>query len=56
MNRFLAFLRIVPPEAQLSHWRRDYDAMRDVMFFHEPPSFDELLRVVGAFQDRFNGG
>ena len=48
-------LRLVPPEAQLSHWRRDYEAMREAMFFREPPTFDEVLRLVGEFQDRFNG-
>ena len=48
-------LRLVPPEAQLSHWHRDYEAMREAMFFREPPTFDEVLRLVGEFQRRFNG-
>lgn len=47
-------LRLVPPEDQLPHWRRDYDAMRESMFFGEPPHFDEILRVVGEFEGRFN--
>jgi len=28
--------------------------MRESMFFGEPPQFDEVLRVVGEFQDSFN--
>ena len=29
--------------------------MREAMFFREPPTFDEVLRLVGEFQDRFSG-
>jgi hypothetical protein len=47
-------LRLIPLEDQLPHWRRDYDAMREAMFFGEPPAFQAILRVVGEFQDRFN--
>jgi len=28
--------------------------MRDAMFFSEPPAFDEILAVIGQFQDTFN--
>jgi hypothetical protein len=47
-------LRLVPAQERLSEWRRDYSAMLDVMFFEEPPSFDEVLAEVGRFQDAFN--
>jgi hypothetical protein len=47
-------LRLIPREDQLPHWRRDYDAMREAMFFGEPPAFQEILRAVGEFQARFN--
>ena len=47
-------LRLIPTEDQLPHWRRDYDAMREAMFFAEPPKFSDVLRQVGEFQDRFN--
>jgi len=47
-------LRLIPLEEQLPHWRRDFDTMREAMFFREPPAFDEILRVVGGFQDGFN--
>jgi hypothetical protein len=35
-------------------WRRDYEAMRESMSFGEPPSFDDILDVVGEFERRFN--
>ena len=48
-------LRLVPAPEQLIDWRADYEAMQDTMFFHEAPEFDEIMRVVHSFQDRFNG-
>jgi hypothetical protein len=44
---------------QLTHasphpWRQDYQAMRSEMFFGDVPKFDEILRVVGEFEKRFN--
>lgn len=47
-------LRLVPTEERRPAWKRDYDAMRESMFFGEPPEFDEILRVVGEFQNAFN--
>ncbi|MPZ47285.1 MAG: nucleotidyl transferase AbiEii/AbiGii toxin family protein [Betaproteobacteria bacterium] len=47
-------LRLLPPEEERSAWARDYDAMRDTMFFRSAPTFDEILRVVGEFERRFN--
>ena len=47
-----ATLRLVPPDDQLAAWRRDYRAMHGEMFFGEPPTFDEVLQVVGQFEDR----
>lgn len=48
-------LRIVPRAERRAGWKRDYDAMREAMFFGEPPRFDEILAVVAAFEQRFNG-
>lgn len=48
----LATLRLVPADEQLPAWRRDYRAMQAEMFFGEPPTFDEILRVVGQFEAR----
>lgn len=47
-------LRLVPPPEQLSAWRHDYEAMRESMFFDEPPGFDEVLESVRRFEEEFN--
>lgn len=47
-------LRLVPPADQLAPWRQDYQTMRSEMFFGDVPKFDEILRVVGEFEKRFN--
>lgn len=47
-------LRIVPADDRRAQWRRDYDAMRESMFFGETPDFAEVLAVVGRFEEGFN--
>ena len=47
-------LRLLPLPDQEPEWRRDYQAMRDEMFFGDVPSFDEISKVVGGFQREFN--
>lgn len=47
-------LRLVPSTDRRSAWKRDYDVMREAMFFDEPPTFDEILTVVAAFEREFN--
>ena len=47
-------LRVVPSAARRAAWKRDYDAMKDVMFFDAPPTFDEILVVVADFERQFN--
>ena len=47
-------LRLLPLPEQRAAWARDYDAMRESMFFGEAPEFAEILRVVGEFEQRFN--
>lgn len=49
-------LRLVPERGLEAAWREDYEKMRDVMFFSEPPTFDEILREVAIFETSFNGG
>jgi hypothetical protein len=46
--------RIVPAADRLAQWRRDYEAMRESMFFGEVPDFAEILSVVGRFEEDFN--
>ena len=47
-------LRLVPPAEQLSDWRQDYEAMREEMFFDDPPRFDDVLVRVRRFEEEFN--
>jgi hypothetical protein len=47
-------LRLLPAAERQQDWQRDYEAMRETMFFGEPPAFAEILNVVGDFERRFN--
>jgi hypothetical protein len=47
-------LRLTPPANHCETWRRDYEEMAETMFYGGRPDFDEILRVVGEFQQRFN--
>ena len=47
-------LRLVPSADRRTAWKRDYDAMREAMFFGDPPTFDEILAVVADFEQQFN--
>jgi predicted nucleotidyltransferase component of viral defense system len=47
-------LRILPAAARRAAWARDYEAMQAAMFFGVPPPFEEILRVVGEFEEKFN--
>ena len=47
-------LRLMPMRAHMATWQRDYDAMRESMFFDEVPEFIEILDPIGDFERRFN--
>jgi hypothetical protein len=47
-------LRLVPAADRRAQWQRDYDAMRESMFFGEAPRFNDVLAVVRAFEVGFN--
>lgn len=47
-------LRLLPLPEQYSAWAQDYAVMRETMFFGDVPEFEEILRVVGDFEQRFN--
>lgn len=47
-------LRLMPLRDHYALWQRDYDAMRDVMFFGETPEFIQILEAVGEFETKFN--
>lgn len=46
--------RLVPQTGQEADWRKDYEAMRGPMFYGQVPEFDEILKVVKEFEQRFN--
>lgn len=47
--------RLMPSETQRPHWARDYEAMREAMFYGPPPpSFDDILETVEGFERRLN--
>ena len=45
-------LRLMPN--QFESWQRDYDAMRESMFFGDAPQFLEILLSIEEFQKAFN--
>jgi hypothetical protein len=49
-------LRLLPADADRPTWQADYESMRQEMFYGYVPTFDEILTVVGEFQDRLNTG
>ncbi|MDE0411570.1 MAG: nucleotidyl transferase AbiEii/AbiGii toxin family protein [Gammaproteobacteria bacterium] len=49
-------LRLVPAEADLATWKSDYGSMRQEMFHGDAPTFEEILSVVGEFQEKLNAG
>lgn len=48
----LSDLRLLPKDDFVAFWREDYQKMRAEMFFGSPPSFEEVLTVVGAFEKK----
>lgn len=49
-------MRLIPPDEQFSEWKKDYEAMRQEMFWGDVPSFEELLTVVKEFESKFERG
>jgi predicted nucleotidyltransferase component of viral defense system len=46
-------LILKPADERLPEWRRDYEQMT-VMFFREPPKFDDLLNAADTFAAKIN--
>lgn len=44
--------RIIPAPESYAAWKRDYNEMREVMFFGSAPEFDEVLRDDAVFQEQ----
>ncbi|MFM9968197.1 MAG: nucleotidyl transferase AbiEii/AbiGii toxin family protein [Burkholderiales bacterium] len=47
-------LRLMPLREQFPAWQRDYDDMREAMFFGATPPFLEVLTLIEDFQNKFN--
>jgi len=47
-------LRLMPTKSQMTDWQRDYDSMRETMFFGDAPEFLEILMQIDEFQNKFN--
>jgi hypothetical protein len=47
-------LRMMPLREQFPAWQRDYDGMREAMFFGATPRFHEVLALIEEFQNKFN--
>jgi Nucleotidyl transferase AbiEii toxin, Type IV TA system len=45
--------RLVPPQERLSAIRRDYRNM-SAMFFHDPPTFDDIMEELSVLEQRIN--
>jgi hypothetical protein len=48
-------VRLVPLDASLPAWARDYEAMLPAMFVGEPPSFERLIAEMRSLESRING-
>lgn len=47
-------IRIVPPDTIIEQWRKDYDAMREIMIYGDSPTFDDLIDRVRALNEKIN--
>ncbi len=50
----LGTVRIVPAAERMPDWRADFEAMRETMFFEEPPSFDAIMEVARDLEKKLN--
>lgn len=50
----LGAVRIVPADERMSGWRTDFEAMRDTMFFEEPPSFETIMATARELESKIN--
>ncbi len=44
---------LIPPDAVLNEWRRDYETMQAAMIYGNSLPFDELIERITALQERF---
>lgn len=44
---------LTPPSEYLSEWKKDYEAMKEVMIYGDSPSFDDLLSTMEDIGEMF---
>ena len=47
-------VRLVPAAERMQEWQADFEAMRETMFFEDPPSFDMIMSAVRDLEQRIN--
>ncbi len=47
-------LQLLPTKSQLPTWKSDYKNVQQEMIHGEVPSFEEIMMVIGEFQDKIN--
>ena len=45
---------IVPPDAIIDRWRKDYESMREIMIYGDSPAFDDLIEQIRALNVKIN--
>ena len=47
-------IHIVPPDTIIEQWRKDYDAMREIMIYGDSPTFDDLIDRIRVLNVKIN--
>ena len=47
-------MRLVTAAERMQDWQADFEAMRETMFFEDPPSFDMIMSAVCDLDQRIN--
>jgi hypothetical protein len=47
-------VRLVPVGERMRDWRVDFEAMRETMFFKDPPLFDVIMATIRNLEQRIN--
>jgi Nucleotidyl transferase AbiEii toxin, Type IV TA system len=53
-NHIQGRIKIIPPDAVIKEWEKDYQAMTQNMIYGEPLKFDSLIKRIQELQKRIN--
>ena len=48
-------LNFIPPKEIIDDYEKDYEAMKESMFYGETDSFENLIKKLKKLNDRING-